>query len=176
MPMQDKKLSFLLKSAYDVLPCPTNLCVWGMIEEPVCTLCSGRDNLERLLSSCKTTLADGRYRWRHDRVLVVLADGLERARKRKRDVRKGVTFIHFVRKGESATGNADAGGILSSAPDWQMQADIQGRATFPNDIAVTAQRPGIVLWLTSTRQVAMLELTVQSEERLDWKKHMRGRS
>ena len=34
MSMQDQKLSFLLKFLYEVLPSPTNLCVWGMIEEP----------------------------------------------------------------------------------------------------------------------------------------------
>ena len=160
MSMQDHKLSFLLKSVYDVLPTPTNLCVWGLIEDPVCTLCRGRANLEHILSPCKTALADGRYIWCHDRVLAVLADGIERARKRKREVRKGVTFINFIRKGETATGNADAGGILSSATDWQMQADMRGRTTFP-------QRPDIVLWSTSTRQVAMLELTVPWEERLE---------
>ena len=32
---------------------------------------------------------------------------------------------------------------------------------------LTAQRPNIVLWSTSTRQVAMLELTVPWEERLE---------
>ena len=68
----------------------------------------------------------------------MLADGLQRARRRKRDVRKGVTFIDFARKGEKATGNADACVILSSASDWQMQVDIlvQGRAIFPHEIAV----------------------------------------
>ena len=93
------------------------------------------------------------------RVLAVLADGVERARKRKTEVKKGVTFINFVRKGESATGNTDAGGILSSASDWQMQGDIRGRTAFPYEIAVTGQRPDIVLWSTSTMQVVMLELT-----------------
>ena len=61
---------------------------------------------EHILSSCKTALTDGRYTLRHDRVLAMLADGIERARKRKREVRKAVTFIDFIRKGETATGNA----------------------------------------------------------------------
>ena len=67
MSMQDNKLSFLLKSIYNVLPTPTNLCIWGMIEEPVCTLCRGQANLEHILLACKTALADRRYTWRHDK-------------------------------------------------------------------------------------------------------------
>ena len=66
-------------------------------------------------------------------------------------MRKGVTFINFVRKDESATGKTYAGGILLSVSDWQMQADKQGRATFPHEIAVIAQRSDTVLWSTSTR-------------------------
>ena len=39
--MQDQKLSFLLKSVYDVLASPKIVGVCGMIEDPVCTLCRG---------------------------------------------------------------------------------------------------------------------------------------
>ena len=95
----------------------------------------------------------------------MLADRIERARKRKREVSKGVTFINFERNCVTAAGDVDAGGILSTAADWLMQADIRGRTTLPHDILVTGQRPDIVLWSTLLRQVGTLELTVPWEER-----------
>ena len=61
----------------------------------------------------------------------MLPDGIERAiEEEKARVEERMTFINFVRKGETATSNTDAGRILSLAGDWQMQADIRGRATF----------------------------------------------
>ena len=78
------RLKFLLCAVYDVLPSPTNLCVWGKVTEPFCKLCGKPANLEHVLSSCRIALTDGRYTWRHDQVLKALAHGLEKERGKKR--------------------------------------------------------------------------------------------
>lgn len=70
------RIRFLVQAVYDTLSSPANLHLWGKNETPVCPLCSGRGTLEHLLSSCPRALADGRYRWRHDQVLRVVAERL----------------------------------------------------------------------------------------------------
>lgn len=53
-----------------------------------------------------------------------------------------------------------------SANDWEMRVDLRRQLKFPEEIANTNLRPDIVLWSRTTKQVALLELTVQWEERL----------
>ena len=71
--MDRTRLSFLLKSVYDVLPSPTNLRTWGLAEQANCKLCGKPANLAHILSSCTSALKDVRYRWRHDRMLTEIA-------------------------------------------------------------------------------------------------------
>ena len=84
--LEPARISFLLRSVYDTLPSPANLHTWGLTEDPSCHLCGGRGTMAHILSGCKTALQQGRYRWRHDQVLAVLADSLEKERKQKRAV------------------------------------------------------------------------------------------
>ena len=67
------RLSFLLRSVYDLLPWPANLCRCGLTTDPKCSLCDKPGTLEHVLSSCSTALTQGRYRWRHDSVVRELA-------------------------------------------------------------------------------------------------------
>ena len=76
------RFSFLLRSVYDLLPSPANLCRWGLTTDPKCSLYDKPGTLEHVLSSCSTVLKQGRYRWRHDSVLRELADWLEKERKK----------------------------------------------------------------------------------------------
>ena len=62
-----------LRSVYDVLPSPVNLCQWNLTDNPNCRLCEKRGTLDHILSSCKVAFSQGRYRWRHDTVLRELA-------------------------------------------------------------------------------------------------------
>lgn len=71
------RLSFLIRSTYDTLPCPRNLHQWFGNEES-CVLCNAPNaSLQHILSGCKIALSQGRYRWRHDQVLRKLAEVLE---------------------------------------------------------------------------------------------------
>ena len=91
------RISFLLRAVYDTLPSPVCLHRWGMRDDPSCMLCGKRGTLAHVLSGCKTSLTQGRYRWRHDRVLLVLADILERERVKKHQPKtkrsQGITFM-----------------------------------------------------------------------------------
>ena len=71
--MEGHRIKFLLCSVYDVLPTPSNLHTWGMVESPSCKLCGRTANLEHILSSCHSSLADGKFRWCHDQILAQLA-------------------------------------------------------------------------------------------------------
>ena len=75
--MAPLRISFILRSAYDLLPSNANLVKWGKSEDPSCPLCNGRQTVEHVLSSCKTALTQGRYTWRHNQVLKELAEAVQ---------------------------------------------------------------------------------------------------
>jgi len=167
------RTQFLLKSVYDLLPTPANLKRWGKESEEKCVLCGKRGTLSHLLTGCAVALGQGRYRWRHDRVLRVLAAALEEKRvqmsgRKQRRLR----FVEFVkeggkgkRRGKSAI---DEGlGILASAGDWDLRVDLDRKLTFPEEITTTNQRPDIVILSAKTRQVVIMELTVPWEDRME---------
>ncbi|XP_032371806.1 uncharacterized protein LOC116689383 [Etheostoma spectabile] len=88
------RISFLLRSVYDALPTPTNLHRWGMREDPLCRLCGERGTMAHILSGVKKH-SPGRYRWRHDKVLMTLANTLEQERKKKRQTFRKTTSIQL---------------------------------------------------------------------------------
>jgi hypothetical protein len=98
--MEPLRIKFLIRAVYDTLPTPTNLTRWGLTEDTTCKLCGGSGTLSHILSGCKTALSQGRYRWRHDKVLQVLAEVLEKERKKPRPEAKQGRGINFVKEGE----------------------------------------------------------------------------
>ncbi|KAK3779036.1 hypothetical protein RRG08_034294 [Elysia crispata] len=67
------RISFLIRSVYDLLPSKANLVRWGKKQDSTCLLCHGRQTTEHVLSSCKIAFSQGRNTWRHNRVLQELA-------------------------------------------------------------------------------------------------------
>ena len=63
------RLSFLVRSTYDVLPSPVNLVRWKISVEEKC-ICGKRGTLKHILSNCSKAL--DRYTWRHNEVLKIL--------------------------------------------------------------------------------------------------------
>lgn len=57
---------------------------WRLTKDPSCAQCKRTANLEHILSSCRASPMEGKFRWCHDQVLAQLADGVEKERKRKR--------------------------------------------------------------------------------------------
>ncbi|XP_078664128.1 uncharacterized protein LOC144907199 [Branchiostoma floridae x Branchiostoma belcheri] len=114
--------------------------------------------------------SEGRYRWRHDKVLTVLACSLEEARKRKRQgsTRPGST-IAFVREGErrTITGKSrEVGNILEKAKTWELRVDL-GRKLQSPKVVQTKLRPDAVLWAEAEKKLVLVELTVPWEERCE---------
>lgn len=55
-------------------------------------------NVEHILSSCSVTLADGRYTWRQNKVISVLANALEKNRKKPEKGKRVWNLSHLSEK------------------------------------------------------------------------------
>ena len=162
---QPLQLSFLLRSVYDVLPSPTNLHRWGLTDQPNCQLCGRPGTLEHLLSTCQTSLTQGRYRWRHDKVLRELANLIEPELSTKRT--KPKQMINFVKAGQPASKNPRATKcILDESSQWTLSVDLNKRLIFPGPVQTTL-RPDLVLTSNKNKIVVMIELTVPWESRCE---------
>ena len=76
--------------------------------------------------------------------------------------------IAFVKAGERLKAQPwGPVGLLGTAPDWQMKADLEKQLRFPQHIVETTLRTDIVLFSDSLKQVVLLELTFPWEERMD---------
>ena len=94
------RMQFMRKSTYDLLPTPSNLVVWNKKEDAVCELCKGYASFKHILSCCKVVLTQGRYRWRHDQVLRVIAESIEKLRRGKAEGKPSKNIV-FVKEGTS---------------------------------------------------------------------------
>lgn len=163
--MEPLQLSFRLRSVYDLLPSPSNLCLWNITDTPNCKLCDKPANIKHILNACKTSLTGGRYKWRHDRVLSVIAHHLALAVKTKRKSNNKLVTINFIKQG--ATSKVTETGLLHTATDWELLTDLKTQLKIPEQIAITRKRPDIVLWSKATKQVVFIELTIPWEEGVD---------
>ncbi|XP_060078757.1 uncharacterized protein LOC132558232 [Ylistrum balloti] len=92
---------------------------------------------------------------------------MEREKKNKAtQPRSRHTQIMFVKEGETPTSASlqRTSRILCQAGDWKLAVELNQRLTFP-DIVPTNLRPDMVLWLSTTRMVIIIELTVPWVER-----------
>ena len=67
----------------------------------------------------------------------------------------------------SQTEKAKVTTYLDSARDWSLEADMGKRLKIPAEITVTHLRPDALIISRKTRQMAIIELTVPSEERIE---------
>ena len=63
----------IIKYLNNTLPTKKNLHKWSLSDSPSCYFCLSPETLQHVLSSCNSYLADGRYTWRHNSVLLFLA-------------------------------------------------------------------------------------------------------
>lgn len=103
--MEATKISFIIRATYDVLPSPKNLYQWYG-EDPTCALCPTPATLKHIIVSCKTSLTQGRYTWRHNHVLKSLASAIDIKRCATNSlpprVANPLKAIAFVREGQKA--------------------------------------------------------------------------
>ena len=175
--MAPLRISFILRSAYDVLPSNANLVKWGVKDDPSCPLCSGKQTVEHVLSCCKIALSQGRYTWRHNQVLKVLVEAIE------------FNMAHFRgRQAETALVFRSSGGKscwprtrvplskskeddMASAEDLECIADLPGKGSYPDLIKRTQLRPDIVLHSKAGKTMYLIELTVPYECRIEEAHH-----
>ena len=82
------------------------------------------------------------------------------------------SIIKFVKSGEKAatkpTSDRSEETFLKTARDWKLQVDLpESHTIIPADIAVTLQRPDIIISSQSTKQLFIIELTVPMESRCE---------
>ena len=168
--MNTSRIKSLLQAIYDVLPSPTNLVLWKLDKDAVCSLCKRYANLEHILSSCSIALSQGRYTWRHNEVLREIAHlvDIRRIAANKAAPRKGPQYVNFVPAGSKTPAKSileQPRGLLAIADDWALRVDLNTPLIFPLEIVETNLRPDMVLWSRKLKHVIIIELTVPWETR-----------
>ena len=183
----DKELRFALQATTNTAPTPLNLRRWGhQSVDPSCPLCGRPASLRHILNACPSALHQDRFTWRHDSVLRILQRHLlafwqsPLAQKAVQDRAKSTSqpFIHFVSAGSAPTRSSSAGlhrrhplssskDLLLNSNDWEFLFDLGApRLVFPPEIAVTLQRPDVVIFSRLKKSVILIELTVPAEDRV----------
>jgi hypothetical protein len=174
--MEPLRLSFALRSTYDLLPTATNLKLWGLTTDDTCAICkTHRATLAHTLSACAGSLQ--RYTWRHNQVLEPIArrteeQCLSQALEEKEQaphedmmfVREGAEPSTIKKQKEKQVRKSK---LLAEYEDWQMVTDLGGMMSFPQHIAITNLRPDIVVWSDQGKEVLLVELTVPWEENME---------
>ncbi len=170
--VSDKRMSMMIKSAYDVLGTPANLKTWKLQDSDECTLCGMSPcNLKHILSACSVGLASGRYTWRHDRVLKCIVSACETviSEHNSNPPIWRTNSIQFRRSGETqARTKTTRASVLGSGNDWTVLSDLHTQLVVPEEVAQTALRPDIVMWSRKTKNVILCELTCPWEENAEW--------
>ena len=173
----DSLIGFMLSAVYGTLLTPSMVSKWSEDEDGKCKLCEERmGTIQHILAGCKVALSQGRYRWRHDKVLKQISEQVvfhcdRRVNTYKNKAGDGRQFIDFVPAGRRKAGSDDRKesrgfGILGGSRDWIVLSDIDGQLKFPSEIVETRLRPDLVIFSRSAKTVIWWELTVPSEERI----------
>ena len=169
--MEPKKLSFLIKAVYDVLPTPVKLHAWGLTTSDRCRACGKIACLKHILTGCEYALRS--YTLRHNEVLEIFSEVsktcCETANKALNIINNRA--IQFVKEGnisKIARENMRKPSLLEGCTDWHVTTDLKLNFIFPTEIALTTKRPDIVIWSVKAKKVFVIELTVPYEENFDW--------
>ncbi len=104
--------------------------------------------MSHILSGCKIVLTQGRYSWRHDKVLAVLADILEQKRRKKQPAkaRQLLSTIAFVKEGQIPVVPSQVKqNLLQSAQGWEMEVDLGRKLHFSEVVLSTTLRRNIIV-------------------------------
>ncbi|GFN77029.1 reverse transcriptase [Plakobranchus ocellatus] len=127
--MAPLRISFPIRSVYDLLPSNANLARWGKKDDPTSPLRQGRQTTEHVLSSCKVALSQRLDTWRHNRVLQELASVISTAEGEIHSSSTSSTVFTTedgVKKwlGGSIAINTHRKGLLDGCDDWVISADL----------------------------------------------------
>ena len=83
----ESRIKFLTRTVYDLLQTPASKNKWYE-EDERCNLCNEIGILNHILVGCKTTLSQGRYTWRHNKVLQELFEKVKEKEKTAKTIHK----------------------------------------------------------------------------------------
>ena len=163
------RLSFLVRSTYDVLPSPKNLVRWNVSNDDKC-ICGKQGTLKHILSNCPRAL--GRYTWRHNEVLKIIYDVTKAQidqfnsgkRPQKPLKKQKLTFVRpgqtsYYKQKQSTKNDENWEGT------WEIAADLPDcERFFP---IPTQKKPDIVVWCAERKIIHLVELTVPHEDNID---------
>ena len=165
----EESLSFLVKAVYDLLPTPANKNRWFKQEEK-CKLCGQDGTLNHILSGCRVALSQGRYTWRHNKVLKEVVNSISTRMKEnvKKEIKPRKTMA-FIKEGEKSNQNPrnTIDSFFDSAKDWTLSVDLERQLKIPIEVTITNLRPDIIVFSKKTKQLGVVELTVPSEDRIE---------
>ena len=162
----DSLVGFALRVVYGTVITPAMKSNWDADEDGNCKLCeASHGTIQHSLSGCPVSLQQGRYTWRHDKVLKQIYEQVsyhvnQRVNNPKRSIRSKDSNIDFVASGKNVTPylrkarNYSNMGILTAAKYWIVIADLGKRLKFPNVVQVeTLLRPDLILYSNSINRI-----------------------
>ena len=153
-------------ATFNTLPSLTNLVRWNLSNDASCKLCGSKVcTIPHILSGCDFARNNGRYTFRHDSVLLEFLKEIQNLIDRKKSKKIPSKGIAFVPAGQKPKARREHHGLIDKAKDWTLITDI-GDSTliFPTSIAITLERPDIVIYSEKTKTVIMIENTSGCEE------------
>ena len=177
----DSLIGFALSVVYGTVITPSLKSKWDENEEGNCKLCvNNRGTIQHILSGCPVSLQQGRYTWRHNKVLKQIYDQVlyhveHRVNNPRRSTKNEgkIKNIEFVGPGKNVVSalkkKRDYGGmgIMTAAKDWMVVADLDKQLRFPQEVQVQTQlRPDLIMYSNSIKRIIWWELTCPSEERI----------
>ena len=171
-------IKFYLNSTLNTLPTRDNLRRWGVEDHPnSCDLCSLPQNLKHVLCCCSYALNQGRYRWRHNKILYILMTSISEEmllRRQNQNRTCDMPFIHFVREGENASRHKYRHSLIKSCldvGDWVAAADhclssVSVHGALQSILPEINRKyvPDIFMYNTNSKQCIVGELTCPWEE------------
>ena len=163
------RMSFLLRSTFDTLPSPRNLVRWKLSDDDQCK-CGKTATMKHVLSNCGLALR--RYEWRHNEVLKIIFEEVQRHIEKSNSGDKPQKnhpgrSIQFVRAGRGITNPLRKKTIDDGrwSGEWKIAADLPGaKKSFP---IPTSKRPDIFLWSDDQKMLELVELTVPFEDNIE---------
>ena len=151
---------------YIQLSSKNNLFKWKKESDPPSPLCNDKpQTMEHVLSSCKTALGNGRYTWRHNRILDKLVRFIKSYMKSEHTISTqklvadlGAKYIPALSK-QSNINLYSVKIFLDQVEIGEVSADLPGwHNDYPKTISSKHLRPDIVL-LSINLKIIMVELS-----------------
>ena len=127
--------------------------------------------LRPLLGACKVALTQGRFTFRHDKVLRIIISNIRSSIKNMKSsvaTSKQLINIKFIKKGTKVKNkNSSPSGILYQPLVQILLGDLDDTFSFPPHIAYTELKPDITIFSNQLKRVILIELTCPCEENLE---------